>query len=270
MVKTFVIAEAGSSWRIGTKSARHIEYAKKCIRIAKEAGCDAVKFQWTSDPRLMEKRRKVPEGAYTILTWPQAWLNVFAAECEHLGIEFMCTAFLPQDVSIIAPFVKRFKIASLEANNLELFDACEQQRKPIILSTGALGHAQLCDIDSQIGSNAYGVKMLQCTAAYPCPINQLNLSILAPSKFKMVHGLSDHSGDELAGALAVACGAKIIEVHMRLDETRADNPDFVHSHDPWSLRLYVQNIRKAELMLGDGVKRIMPSEAGMVKHRVTT
>ena len=269
-MKTFVIAEAGSTWRIGAKQKLHLAYAKKCIRVAKAAGADCVKFQWCSQPGLMAERRHMKNvGAYSLLAWPAEWLPSLAAECEEAGIEFLCTVFIPADVPCIAPFVRRFKIASLEAMDLELFEACERHQKPIILSTGALDHATLCDLDSQVGSNAYGVKLLQCTAAYPCPLNHLNLAMLKPGKFRMVHGLSDHSGDVMTGALAVACGAEIIEVHFRLDETRADNPDYVHSHPPAGLKQYIANIRKAELMLGDGMKKIEACEVDMVKHRVT-
>ena len=269
-MKTFVIAEAGSTWRIGAKQKLHLAYAKKCIRVAKAAGADCVKFQWCSQPGLMAERRHMKNvGAYSLLAWPAEWLPSLAAECEEAGIEFLCTVFIPADVPCIAPFVRRFKIASLEAMDLELFEACERHQKPIILSTGALDHATLCDLDSQVGSNAYGVKLLQCTAAYPCPLNHLNLAMLKPGKFRMVHGLSDHSGDVMTGALAVACGAEIIEVHFRLDETRADNPDFQHSHIPKGLASYISNIRKAERMLGDGIKKVEACEAPMLQHRVT-
>ena len=271
MVKTFVIAECANTWRIGTKSARHIEYAKKCILIAKRAGADAVKFQWTSDTRKMEQRRKVPDGTYTMLAWPQAWLNVFAAECERVGIEFMCSVFLPKDVATIAPFVKQFKIASLEASDFELFDACEFLHKPIIVSCGAMDYDELDAMVSSVGSCDVPVALLHCVASYPAPIDQMNLGALRSrhgSPFTGLSGLSDHSGDILTGALAVACGAEIIEVHFRLDETRKDNADFDHSHDPWSLGEYIAAIRKAELMLGDGVKKIEECERAIIPHRV--
>jgi N-acetylneuraminate synthase len=273
MVKTFVIAECANTWRIGTKSARHIEYAKKCILIAKRAGADAVKFQWTSDTRKMEQRRKVPDGTYTMLAWPQAWLNVFAAECERVGIEFMCSVFLPKDVATIAPFVKQFKIASLEASDFELFDACEFLHKPIIVSCGAMEYDELDAMVSSVASCDVPVSLLHCVASYPAPIDQMNLGVFRSrhgSPFTGFSGLSDHSGDVLTGALAVACGAEIIEVHFRLDETRKDNADFAHSHDPWSLGEYIAAIRKAELMLGDGVKCVQPSEQAIRVHRVVS
>ena len=42
--KTFIIAEAGSNWKVGTSKEDLIQ-AKKLIRAASKAGADAVKFQ---------------------------------------------------------------------------------------------------------------------------------------------------------------------------------------------------------------------------------
>jgi sialic acid synthase SpsE len=120
---------------------------------------------------------------------------------------------------------------------------------------------------NRIQNRMIDLTILHCVAAYPTPASQMNLSAIKyPGLLRC--GLSDHSGDLLTGALAVACGAEIIEVHFRLDETRKDNADFAHSHDPWSLGEYVAAIRKAELMLGDGVKKIEACERDIVKHRV--
>ncbi len=105
---TFVIAEIGSSW------AYNISGALEAVAIAKKCGADAVKYQWTSDPREMERRRKVTSGAYDILHYPIGWIKDIHAECQRLGIEFMCTVFLPKDVDFMNPYVQRWKVASLE------------------------------------------------------------------------------------------------------------------------------------------------------------
>jgi sialic acid synthase SpsE len=60
----------------------------------------------------------------------------------------------------------------------------------------------------------------------------------------------------------------IVEVHFRLDETRRDNPDYPHSLSPADLAVYIANIRKAEVMLGDGIKKIESCERAMLQHRV--
>lgn len=277
MSEVFIIAEAACTWHIGKSAKQHLANALKCIRVAQEAGADACKFQFTSDPAKMAQRRHIADlASYDRLAWAVKWLPILAGECEDAGIEFMCSAYLPQDVATIAPFVKRFKVASLEFDDHELLNAIDNTRKPFIASTGAHTHEQVLASDTNrrcswrmegpIGPvGRYGNAFLQCTSSYPCALEHLNLRRIRGRYI----GLSDHSGDVLTGAVAVACGAEIIEVHFRLDETRPDNPDFTHSHSPMGLRQYILNIRKTELMLGDGVKRIMPSEQGILKHRVT-
>jgi N,N'-diacetyllegionaminate synthase len=252
-MKTFIIAEIGSAWRFGDLELRN---AHQAIGIAKAAGADAVKFQFTSDPRKMEARRNVSSGTYDILAWPASWLAYLHQVCEEAGIEFMCTVFLPEDVATLNPYVKRWKVASLEAQALDLLLVMRMTGKQIISSNG---------MDNQHwASHEYA--RLHCVTAYPAPQGELNISAIRSG----YDGYSDHSGDELTGALAVACGASIIEVHFMLDYTPKDNPDYEHSHTPGGLKYYIINIRKAELMLGDGVKKVEPSEQWALKHKVRT
>jgi N,N'-diacetyllegionaminate synthase len=252
-MKTFIIAEIGSAWRFGDRELRN---AHQAIGIAKEAGADAVKFQFTSDPRKMEARRNVQPGAYDILAWPASYIEYFHQVCEEAGIEFMCTVFLPKDVKIIDPYVKRFKVASLESGSNSLANAMADadSEKDIIVSHGASG--RVC-----------GHQLLHCTAAYPAPMDSLNLKAIQVDGYE---GYSDHSADLLTGALAVACGAEIVEVHFRLSGTPKDNPDYNHSHSPKQLKQYIDNIKKAELMLGDGIKKVEPCEEWALKHKVRT
>ncbi len=264
--KTFVIAEAGSTWRTG-KAQRHLGYAKEAIWVAQRAGADAVKFQWTSNPGHMEHRRTVRPGTYEILAWPQEWLERLRTECGHAGIEFMCTVYLPQDVPIVAPFIQRFKIASLEAQDRELFDAHKPYGKPVIISTGCMTDDELSNYWVKTECATLSRKFLHCAAAYPPPVEHLNLLAL---NRHCISGLSDHSCDVLTGALAVAAGAKIVEVHFRIDGSRHGNPDYDHSLSPSQLKEYIANIRKAEIMLGDGQKKIEPCEHNMLTHRVLT
>jgi sialic acid synthase SpsE len=272
-MRVAVISEAACTWRIGRVEEQHLRYARKSILCAKAAGADIWKTQWVSNPREMETRRKVSEGTYGLLAWPEQWLPALAAECARVDIEFLCTIYLPKDVATIAPLVQRFKIASLECQDEALVAEMEQHRittvrgpipykpspgayiKPIYVSVGAAERS---------ATPAYGA-LLHCCCAYPAPLSQMNLAVLRRHDY---HGLSDHTGDVLTGAVAVGAGAEIIEVHFRLDETRKDNPDYLHSHSPNRLVEYIMNVRKAEIMLGDGVKKIEECEKPLLKHRV--
>lgn len=254
MVKTLIIAEAGSSWRFG---AKHLANGRRCIEIAKAAGANCVKFQWTSDPHLLEKRRKVKPFTYEVLDYPKAWIQQLAAHCEDVGIEFLCTVFLPADVEYMDQFVKRWKVASLEAAAIDLHRVMLQTGKPIMQSCAA----------SETGQAQLNAQYLHCIASYPAPHHALNLHAIGSYDFR---GYSDHSGHVLTGALAVACGAEIVEVHMRLDRTPKDNPDYKHSLCPTRLKEYIFNIRLAEVMLGSDEKRMQPCEQWAEKHMVRT
>ena len=268
-MKTFVIAEIGSAWRFGKYQ---LSNGKQAIEVAKAAGADALKMQWCHFPRLMEKRRKVKKHTYDLLCWDRGWMKIFAAECERFGIEFMCTVYLPEDVEVIAPFVKRFKVASLEAFDTALVQAEIDTKRQVIISLGAQDSKDYEQFAPPTGWIWKNVKLLQCTCAYPAPPASMNLRTIGKCYDieAGVQGLSDHSGDLLTGALAVACGAEIIEVHFRLSRTPKDNPDYGHSHSPERLRQYINNIRRAEIMLGDGIKKVEECERPMLRHRVST
>lgn len=255
---TFVIAEIGSAWQ--WKYAGTTVEAGQAIAIAKSCGADAIKFQWVSDPRKMERRRNVKEGSYDILAWGEYKLDFIARECRECGIEFMCTVFLPEDVEILNPYVKRWKVASLESEDNELVSKLLETGKPIIVSWGGSS-----DPGDRYAND--GISNLHCTASYPASLESLNLKAIQENYYD---GYSDHSCNELTGALAVACGAKIVEVHFKLFDTPVGNPDYGHSLHVNQLRQYIANIRQAELMLGDGVKRVMPCEEWALQHKVRT
>jgi len=252
-MSTFIIAEIGSAWRFGRSNAQHHRNALEAIDVAKQCGANAIKFQWTSDPRAMEKRRKVKRGSYDILAWPREWLEDFHEACALRKIEFMVTVFLEKDVPVIAPYVSRFKVASLESEDHELIACMREFKKEVIVSHGASS-----------GGLLPRVKNLHCTAAYPASAETLNLLAITSG----YDGYSDHSRNTITGALAVACGATVVETHFRLRTTPLLNPEYRHSLSRDMLLEYVCNIRMAESMLGDGKKKVEPSERWALKHKV--
>ena len=62
-----------------------------------------------------------------------------------------------------------------------------------------------------------------------------------------------------ASLAAVALGANFIERHITLDKTMWGS-DQAASLDPYELRSLVDGIRTVESAMGDGVKRLYPSE----------
>lgn len=274
--RTLVIAECGAS------HDGDFVKAQRLVDAARDVGADVAKFQfWSSADRLADRRR-VPEHyreIYRRYQMPESWLRFLKARCDAYGIEFMATCYLPEDVAVVAPFVKRFKVASFEAGD-EAFIAAHQpfqgnHEREIVVSHG-MGSTWM---DRRWFAP---VRHLHCVSAYPARIESLNLGVLRegwcedmvdrwPDR-SVWDGFSDHSAPEFTwtGALAVAAGAEIIEAHLRLDDTDPANPDAPHAMTPRQFTEYVANIRFAEACLGDGMKRLQSCEAECLKYRVVS
>lgn len=247
MPHTFIIAEAGSN------HDGDVATAKRLCMLAKNAGCDAVKFQYCSDYETLAKRRHMesPPFPFSIKT---EWLDGLKKYCDELDIEFMCTVYLPQDIATIDPYVKRFKISSFEAEDDDFIARHLTYGKPVLISLGMKGKIRG---DSTLA--------LHCTSSYPCPEGDADLRVIGAS---YLDGLSDHTKNPLTGALAVACGAKFIETHFRLNDTPTHCPDYEVARSPEELIQYTTDIRQAKILLGDGKRRIQPSEEVNLKYRV--
>ena len=270
MTRTFVIAEAGSCHDGNFGKALHLVLA------AAECGADAVKFQFWSDADALADRRRVPQHyreTYRRYQVPLVWLESLKAECDLRGLEFMCSTYLPQDVATVAPFVKRFKVASFEAEDAAFVAAhapfMESRELIVSLGMGANPGTALRAI-----AWVDEVKFLHCVSAYPAPVDSLNLIRLRRNDDEPAaafYGFSDHSDPALTwtGAMAVAAGAGIIEAHLRLEGTDASNPDAPHAMVPRQFADYVRHIRFAEVCVGESTDhRAHPCESEMAQYRV--
>ena len=78
--------------------------------------------------------------------------------------------------------------------------------------------------------------------------------------FQVRVGYSDHTIGIDIPIAAAALGAKVIEKHFTLD-CSMEGPDHKASLEPEELKAMVTAIRNIEVALGDGIKRLTPSEA---------
>jgi len=219
---------------------------------AKAAGANIVKFQMFS-----AKKLRRPELAPLELT--RSEFEVIKEECDGLGIEFLCTPFDVDAVRFLAELgVKRMKVSSGCLRNYEILEAVRRTGLPVILSTGMATHSEASAAEVFLkGAGGVPLTVLHCCSAYPAPPQDVNL--LAMRRLCSPYGYSDHTKGITAAIAAAALGASIIEKHLTLD-CRAAGPDHAASIEPDEFRAMVKAIREVELMLGDGVKRIMPSE----------
>lgn len=266
MSRTFVIAEAGSC------HGGSLFKACALVHAAKEAGADAVKFQFWSDHHRLADRRRVPPHYREIYRRYQLiprWLPVLKAGADLEGIEFMATTYLPEDVAVVAPFVQRFKVASFEAQDEAFLRAHVPFEKPMIVSCGMLAESDAWRLSDTCTELFRDATLLHCVSAYPAPASSINLCALWRGRDGTPFaGLSDHSRHTLTGALAVAAGAQVIEAHLRTETTDPANPDYATAFSPAEFADYVRNIRFAELVTGTGEKTRQPCEDAMAQYRV--
>jgi N,N'-diacetyllegionaminate synthase len=275
-LRTLIIAEAGVNHN------GDIERAKKLIDVAAEAGADLVKFQTFSGDRLATSIAKQAE--YQIQNTeeiiPQRTMlqkleldenmhEVLIQHCEDRGIGFFSTGFDIESVNLLIKLgQKRFKIPSGEITNLPLLRHIGKQKKEVILSTGM---ATFLEIEKAIealedaGSSRDSITVLHCTTSYPAPLVDVNLKAMQKigEKFDVAVGYSDHTTGLETAIAAVALGAKVIEKHFTLDR-KLPGPDHKASLEPEELKQMISFIRNIEILLGDGEKKLMPSEVGNV------
>ena len=97
---------------------------------------------------------------------------------------------------------------------------------------------------------------------YPTPYEKVRLGALHELSRVFpdaVIGLSDHSLGNYTSFGATALGASILEKHFTHDKTLSGN-DHYHAMDKADLALLKQNLNRILRLLGDGMKRPLPSE----------
>ncbi len=278
--RVFVIAEAGSNWRMGT-AKRDMAMARALIDVAVESGADAVKFQtyrpesvyvanaggsaYLSEAGIKDDIRDI----FADLAMPHEMIPDLAAYCRKHGIAFMSTPFSPGDFAAIDPHVRIHKIASYEISHLRLLELAGRSGKPVVISTGASVENDIAwAVDTYRANGGKDICLMQCTAKYPAPISSLNLQTIPwlKKRFGVAAGLSDHSREPaLAPVMAVALGARAIEKHYTLDN-RLPGPDHSFALTPDELKRLVGEVRMAEQALGDGIKRVLDAEQELAAY----
>jgi len=270
--KTIIIAEAGVNHN------GDLDLARQLIDAAAAAGADFVKFQtFNADRQVTRSAKKADYQTQTTdcaesqhdmlrrLELTEAMHHELIAHCSMRNISFFSTGFDIESVNLLVGLGQdHFKIPSGEITNLPYLRHIGQLGKAVILSTGmaTLGEIEAAlDVLAKAGTPRAKITVLHCTTEYPTPMNEVNLRAMQSiqAAFGVAVGYSDHTqGIEVAIA-AVAMGATVIEKHFTLDRN-LPGPDHQASLEPAELSAMVTAIRNIEAALGDGIKRLTPSE----------
>ena len=265
----FVIAE------IGHNHQGDLETAKKLFKAAKECGADAVKLQKRDNRALFTAEiynsPYISENSYGKTYGEHREYLEFGREeylalrdyARELDIIMFATAFDFPSADFLAELdMPAFKMASGDLTNTPLLKHVASFGKPMIISTGGAtlddvrrAHDAIMPINPQLA-------ILQCTAAYPCEPQDMNLNVIRTFRQtfpRAVVGLSDHQSGIAMATVAYVLGARIIEKHFTLNRAWRGT-DHAFSLEPIGLRKLVRDLRRARVALGDGVKRPLELE----------
>jgi pseudaminic acid synthase len=252
-------------------SANHnhdIELALKHIKAAKDCGADAVKIQtYTPDSLTINcdneyftiKKEGSPwngetlyslyQKAYTPYEWHEKLFNY----ANEIGIEIFSTPFDFEAVDLLENLgCPVYKIASFEANYVQLIDYVAKKNKPVVLSTGISDVNEITDAVNVV-RNAGNDKLilLKCTSAYPAKLEDANILTMVDFKtrFNCEVGVSDHTPGSTVPVVATALGGVFIEKHFIIDRNLG-GPDSFFSLDTKEFTQLVKDVRNAEKALG--------------------
>jgi len=201
----FVVAEIGVNWD------GDFELAKEMMQNAKNAGCDAVKFQAYREEIVKDHPEHLRLEKTTISPKNIETINKIANE---VGIEWFCTPMYPEAVDFLNNYVKRFKIRVYDGE--ALFKNKDSELISKVLKTG-----KQVIISSQVSprkTKYFGNKQiswLYCVPKYPCNVEDLDFKDI-----KDFDGYSNHCPHFLAPLTAVSLGADIIEVHITANKSK--------------------------------------------------
>ena len=268
----FIIAE------IGINHNGNLEIAKKLIEIAKNAGCNAVKFQKRTVEKVYSKDvldspRESPWGNTNRdqklgLEFGKKEYDEINQCCLLYGIDWFASSWDIDSQSFLHQYdLKYNKIASAMLTNTELLKTVAEEKKHTFISTGMSTMEEIDDAVNIFREHNCPFELMHTNSSYPMKTEEANLLCIPmlKKKFSCDVGYSGHEVSAYQVSLiAVSFGATSLERHITLDRTMYGS-DQAASLEPSGLKRMIRDIKSVEAILGDGKKRIWDSEIPVKK-----
>jgi sialic acid synthase SpsE len=257
-----------------------LDRAKMLIRLAKDAGANAAKFQnfraqtivsdygfshMNAQVSHQAKWKKSVTEVYDSASVPFEWTPILKETCDTVGIDYSSSPYDFEAIDMLAPYVPAYKIGSGDITWIEACERIASKGKPVLLATGAsnIGDVQRA-VKAIIRINPQLV-LMQCNTNYTAEdgnFDHIHLNVLKTYRNmfpNLVLGLSDHTHGYATILGAVALGARVIEKHFTDDNDRV-GPDHPFAMNPESWAAMVGATRQLERAMGVGDKFVTANE----------
>ena len=262
----FIIGE------IGINHNGDIEIAKKLISMAKECGCDAVKFQkrdietvYTKEE--LDKDRESPWGTTQReqkvgLEFEKKQYDIIDKYCKELNIDWFASAWDVKSLQFLDDYKCKYaKIASAMISHTEFLNEVAKRKVYTFISTGMSNYKMIDKAVEIFKKNNCPFELMHSVSTYPCPEEKLNLHLInkLKEKYKCNVGYSGHENSVSPSIIAVALGANSLERHITLDRSMYGS-DQSASLEENGLKQLISAVRKVPIVVGKDEKQIFDIE----------
>jgi len=271
---TYFIADIAANHDGDLQRAIHL------IKLAKQAGAEAAKFQNFQAPRIVSDYgfrhmdgqvshqaswKKSVFEVYQGASIPFDWTPLLQEACQQAGIHYFTSPYDFDAIEFVDPYIPAFKIGSGEIDWIESLEVIARKGKPVLLATGAadIGEVQRA-VHAILNINPQLV-LMQCNTNYTASdenYDHIHLNVLktyATMFPQVVLGLSDHTHGMATVLGAVTLGARVIERHFTDDNNR-EGPDHKFATNPQDWVDMVAETRRLERALGSADKFVSGNE----------
>ena len=262
----FAIAE------IGINHNGDLEFARKLIQAAKDAGCDAVKFQKRTvdivyESEFLDQPRESPWGSTQRaqkegLEFDAKEYGEIDAFCRRLGIEWFASAWDVQAQEFLTQFgLSHNKVASAMLGNMPLLEMIAAEQRRTFISTGMSTVEEIDAAVEVFRRERCPFELMHCVSVYAMRNELANLRVMDTlrERYQCNVGYSGHETGRIVSVAAVAMGATSLERHITLNRTMygSDQPASLEVEEFHRL---MDDIRTVLASFGDGTKRVLPEE----------
>ena len=257
---------------IGLNASGSLVTAKRLIDMAKDCGCDAVKFQkrdvdtvYTRE--FLDSYRESPFGTTQrhqkeALEFGKEEYDEIHKYCAEKNIMWFASAWDIKSQEFLSKYNLSFnKIASAMLTNKPFIQKVAMEHRHTFISTGGSTYKDIDWVVNEFKSRQTPFTLMHSVSTYPCKDEDCNIKMVQTlaKKYRCEVGYSGHERGLTPSLLAVAVGVTAIERHITLDRTSYGS-DQSASLEKRGLEVLVREAQSIKRMLGDGEKRILPEE----------
>jgi N-acetylneuraminate synthase len=263
---------------IGINHNGDMSICKELIDVAVDSGCNAVKFQKRdiNEVYTQEFLNSPRESSWGTTQREQKSGLEFNKEdyeeinqyCKDREIEWFASAWDLNSQKFLQKFNCKFnKIASAMIVYDDLLKLVATEGKHTFISTGMSTYDDIQNAVNIFNNEKCSFELMHTVSTYPMNESDANLNVISTlrNKFSCNVGYSGHEVGLAVSYAAAALGITSLERHITLDRAMYGS-DQSASVEPSGLRQLVGAVRKIELAMGDGVKKIIDAEIPIAKN----